>query len=82
MKIINNFRQGDYGPDILKDSEGMRGLRNTAIDLAERAIDEAIDSFIAATEKCSILKPKGENVALKVTVEFGDTNDIEYETDD
>lgn len=82
MKIENGLRFGDFAAIMLKDKEAVRCFKNDMTHKASQAISDAVESYTTASEKFTELKPKAESVAIKITIEFGDADEIEYEEDD
>lgn len=64
---------------MLKDKDATRRFKKQMTHKTSEAICEVVQSYIAAFEKCTILKLRTEGVAIKITVEFGDADEIEYE---
>lgn len=79
MTIENTFRSGDFSALMLKDKEAVQCFKETMAHKAAQAISNAVESYTTAIEMCTVLKPKAESVAIKITIEFGDADDIEYE---
>ncbi|MCH5234744.1 MAG: hypothetical protein J1E16_05570 [Muribaculaceae bacterium] len=83
MTTVNIVRTDDMSVAVLEDKEALKELVEFLKEDIEKFLWDSINGYNHQLKReDSILRPKGEKVAFKCTIEFGDADEISFEEDE
>ena len=77
MQIIKYKGEGGYAIELLYDTEAIKELVETNKNALIGMFINAVNAYKRALENNTILKPNGNSLAYRITLEFGDTEDFD-----
>ena len=82
MKVIKQAGNGGFAIEFIYDTEAIKEL----IDINKNALMgmfiKAVNGYKKALANNKFLKPNGNSLAYRITLEFGDMEDFDSEVDE
>ena len=82
MKLIKQAGNGGYAIEVLYDAEAIKELVEINKNALLGMFIKAVNGYKNALGNNKILKPIGNALAYRITLEFGDMEDFDYEVDE